>query len=81
MRIHNYRPQAARRLGLSYEMFRAVNPGLIYVGTCGFRGAGPYGDKPAYDDIIQAVSGLASLQTALVGEPRYVPTIVADKTT
>jgi crotonobetainyl-CoA:carnitine CoA-transferase CaiB-like acyl-CoA transferase len=78
--LHNYRPRAARRLGLSYEMFRAVNPGLVYVGTYGFRAAGPYGDKPAYDDIIQAVSGVASLQASLVGEPRYVPTIVADKT-
>jgi crotonobetainyl-CoA:carnitine CoA-transferase CaiB-like acyl-CoA transferase len=78
--LHNYRPQAARRLGLSYEMFQAVNPGLIYVATYGFRAAGPYGDKPAYDDIIQAASGLASLQETVVGEPRYVPTIVADKT-
>jgi crotonobetainyl-CoA:carnitine CoA-transferase CaiB-like acyl-CoA transferase len=78
--IHNYRPQAAKRLGLSYEMFRAVNPRLVYVGTYGFRAAGPYGEKPAYDDIIQAASGLASLQGALYGEPRYVPTIVADKT-
>ncbi len=78
--LHNYRPRAARRLGLSYEMFRAVNPGIIYVGTYGFRAAGPYGEKPAYDDVIQAASGIASLQSALVGEPRYVPTIVADKT-
>jgi crotonobetainyl-CoA:carnitine CoA-transferase CaiB-like acyl-CoA transferase len=78
--LHNYRPPAARRLGMAYETFRAVNPGLVYVGTYGFRAAGPYGDKPAYDDIIQAASGMASLQAALAGEPRYVPTIVADKT-
>jgi crotonobetainyl-CoA:carnitine CoA-transferase CaiB-like acyl-CoA transferase len=78
--LHNYRPQAARRLGMSYETFRAINPGIVYVGTYGFRAAGPYGDKPAYDDIIQAASGLASLQASLVGEPKYVPTIVADKT-
>ena len=78
--LHNYRPQAARRLGMSYETFRAVNPGIVYVGTYGFRAAGPYGDKPAYDDIIQAASGIASLQASIVGEPRYVPTIVADKT-
>ena len=78
--LHNYRPQAAKRLGMSYETFRAINPGIVYVGTYGFRAAGPYGEKPAYDDIIQAVSGVASTQTALVGEPRYVPTIVADKT-
>jgi len=78
--LHNYRPRAAKRLGLSYEMFRAVNPGIVYVGTYGFRAAGPYGEKAAYDDVIQAASGIASLQSALVGEPRYVPTIVADKT-
>jgi crotonobetainyl-CoA:carnitine CoA-transferase CaiB-like acyl-CoA transferase len=78
--LHNYRPQAARRLGMSYEAFRAVNPGIVYVGTYGFRATGPYGDKPAYDDIIQAASGIASLQASIMGEPRYVPTIVADKT-
>ena len=78
--LHNYRPQAARRLGMSYETFCAVNPGIVYVGTYGFRAAGPYGEKPAYDDIIQAASGLASAQGSLMGEPRYVPTIVADKT-
>ena len=78
--LHNYRPQAARRLGMSYETFRAINPGIVYVGTYGFRAAGPYGEKPAYDDIIQAASGLASAQASLMGEPRYVPTIVADKT-
>jgi crotonobetainyl-CoA:carnitine CoA-transferase CaiB-like acyl-CoA transferase len=78
--LHNYRPQAARRLGMSYETFGAVNPGIVYVGTYGFRAAGPYGDKPAYDDIIQAASGIASLQASLFGEPKYVPTIVADKT-
>jgi crotonobetainyl-CoA:carnitine CoA-transferase CaiB-like acyl-CoA transferase len=78
--LHNYRPQAARRLGMSYETFRAVNPGLVYVGTYGFRAGGPYGNKPAYDDIIQAASGVASLQASIMGEPRYVPTIVADKT-
>jgi crotonobetainyl-CoA:carnitine CoA-transferase CaiB-like acyl-CoA transferase len=78
--LHNYRPKAARRLGMSYETFRAVNPGIVYVGTYGFRAAGPYGDKPAYDDIIQAASGIASAQASIVGEPRYVPTIVADKT-
>jgi crotonobetainyl-CoA:carnitine CoA-transferase CaiB-like acyl-CoA transferase len=77
--LHNYRPQAARRLGMSYETFRAINPGIVYVGTYGFRAAGPYGDKPAYDDIIQAASGIGSLQASIVGEPRYVPTIVADK--
>ena len=78
--LHNYRPHAARRLGMSYEAFRAINPRIVYVGTYGFRATGPYGHKPAYDDVIQAASGVASLQEALAGEPRYLPTIVADKT-
>jgi len=78
--LHNFRPGPAARLGLEYEAFRAVNPRLVYCATYGFRARGPYGDKPAYDDVIQAAAGLASLQAPLVGEPRYVPTIVADKT-
>jgi len=78
--VHNFRPQAAARLKVEYERVRAVNPGIVYCATYGFRAAGPYGNKPVYDDIIQAASGLASLQAPLVGDPRYLPTIVADKT-
>src|SRR4029450_6897813 len=40
----------------------------------------PYGAKPPYDDLTQAASGISSAQAPLIGEPRYVPTIVADKT-
>ena len=78
--VHNFRPQAAARLGVPYEALRAENPGIVYCATYGFRAAGPYGNKPVYDDIIQAASGLAALQAPLVGDPRYLPTIVADKT-
>src|SRR5258706_14747470 len=46
--LPHYRPQAARRHRGSFEYFTAANPGLVYVGTYGFRAAGPYGDKPAY---------------------------------
>src|SRR5262245_26597002 len=78
--LHNLRPQNAARLNLEYEVFREINPRIVYVATYGFRAAGPYGAGPAYDDVIQAASGLAMLQTAIVTEPRYMPTIVADKT-
>jgi crotonobetainyl-CoA:carnitine CoA-transferase CaiB-like acyl-CoA transferase len=78
--LHNFRVAAAARLGLPYEVLRAVNPRLVYCATYGYRAAGPYGDKPAYDDIIQAASGLASLQAPIAGDPRFLPTIVADKT-
>jgi crotonobetainyl-CoA:carnitine CoA-transferase CaiB-like acyl-CoA transferase len=78
--MHNWRPQAATRLGLEYEAVRAANPAIVYCAAYGFRAKGPYGHRPAYDDVIQAASGLTSLQSAVAGEPRYVPTIVADKT-
>jgi len=78
--MHNYRPDPAARLGVQYEVFQKLNPRLIYLATYGYRAAGPLGPKAAYDDIIQAGSGLASLQSVVAGAPRFLPTIVADKT-
>ena len=79
--LHNMRPKVARKLGLEYEKFEEAYPDLVYCATYGFRRDGPLADKPAYDDIIQAASGLADLQTITSDQPRYVPTIMADKTT
>jgi crotonobetainyl-CoA:carnitine CoA-transferase CaiB-like acyl-CoA transferase len=79
--VHNYRPAALARLGLEYEAVRAVNARIVYCGTYGFSRRGPYRDRPAYDDSIQAASGIAALHEAIDGEPRYVPTILCDKTT
>jgi crotonobetainyl-CoA:carnitine CoA-transferase CaiB-like acyl-CoA transferase len=79
--IYSVRPQAMRKLGLGYEALSENNPRLIYCGVYGFSEAGPYAGKPAFDDIIQAMSGLASLQGHNNPDgPRYVNTIVADKT-
>src|ERR1041385_677227 len=78
--MHNYRPEPAKRLKLSYEAFQKVKPKLIYLATYGYRAAGPMGAKAAYDDIIQAGSGLASLQSVVAGSPRFLPTIVAAQT-
>jgi len=79
--IHNNRPQVMDRLGLDYESIKAVNPRIIYCGSYGYGKDGPYGSKGALDDSIQAVSGIAMLQEMVLGEPRYLPTVVADKTT
>src|SRR5258705_9745124 len=55
-------------------------PRLIYAAIHGWRQDGPYGGRPAYDDIIQGFVGVAGLMETLTGEPRYMPTILADKT-
>jgi len=77
--LHSMRTPAANRLGLDYASLSADNPGLVYCHVTGYGDEGVYGGRPAYDDIIQAASGLAMLQTVVGGQPRYIPTIVADK--
>jgi crotonobetainyl-CoA:carnitine CoA-transferase CaiB-like acyl-CoA transferase len=79
--IHNNRPQVMTKLGLEYKDFRVVNENIIYCGTYGYGKDGPYGEKGALDDSIQSISGIAWLTQMVQGEPRYLPTIVADKTT
>jgi len=79
--IHNNRPQVMQKLKLLYEDLQAVNPKIIYCGSYGYSRFGPYGARGALDDSIQAVSGIAMLNKLVLGEPRYLPTIVADKTT
>ncbi len=77
--LHSMRTPAANRLGLDYETLKQGNPGLVYCHVSGYGDVGAYAGRPAYDDIIQAASGLAQLQTVVGGQPRYIPTIVADK--
>ena len=79
--VHNFRPGAIDRLGFNYEAVKAVNPSVVYCATYGYSKKGPYGKKGALDDSIQAVSGIAALQEKVLGEPRYLPTVTADKTT
>ena len=79
--VHNFRPQAMERLGLDYPAIKAVNPEVVYCATYGYSKLGPYGDKGALDDSIQAASGAAALAEKVLGEPRYMPTVIADKTT
>jgi crotonobetainyl-CoA:carnitine CoA-transferase CaiB-like acyl-CoA transferase len=68
-----------QRLGLGYADFRAVNPRIIYANAYGFSRRGPYGGRAAYDDIIQAGSGIAALQGRLTGTPGYVANVLGDK--
>ncbi|MDJ0928051.1 MAG: CoA transferase [Gammaproteobacteria bacterium] len=79
--IHNNRPQVMTKLGLTYKDFKSVNERIIYCGTYGYGKDGPYGAKGALDDSIQAVGGVAVLNEMVLGEPRYLPTVIGDKTT
>ncbi len=81
--VHNMRPGAAARLGLDYATLSAEQPRLIHASASGFRRDSSMADAPAYDDIIQGMTGLASLNGRAAGTdgPRYVPTVMADKIT
>ena len=79
--VHNNRPQVMTKLGIDYADMKKVNPRIIFCGAYGYSKKGPYGALGALDDSIQAVSGIAMLNEMVLGEPRYLPTIVADKTT
>lgn len=78
--VHNMRPQAARKLGIDYNAVAAWKPDIIYAAAVGFGEDGPYAERPAYDDLIQGMSGVAGLYGMATGEPRYAPTVMADKT-
>ena len=78
--FYNIRPKAMERLGLGYEKLSAINPGLVYVGAFGFGQDGPYADRPAYDDLIQAATGVPMLLAQASGDaPAYVPVNIADR--
>jgi crotonobetainyl-CoA:carnitine CoA-transferase CaiB-like acyl-CoA transferase len=80
--IQNFRPGVADRLGIAEHQLRAGNPSLIYVSVSGFGDSGPYVDQKSYDYVIQALSGMAALQTdPATGEPALIRNIVIDKVT
>jgi crotonobetainyl-CoA:carnitine CoA-transferase CaiB-like acyl-CoA transferase len=81
--ITNTRPQAMTRLGFDYEGVRALRPDIVYVHLVGFGSGGAYAGRQAYDDLVQAASGVADLLPKTDGSetPRFLPSLVADKTT
>lgn len=78
--VSNMRPNAMKRLGLSVEELRKINPSLIYCGLVGFGQRGRYRSKPAYDGIIQGLGGLSAIFEKCDGTPRFVPMTIADHT-
>lgn len=79
--IYNMRPAAMERLGITYDWVRSINPKIIYCGALGYGETGPYAGRPAFDDIIQAASGMTAYQQISGGKPEYSASAVADKVT
>lgn len=80
--IQNFRPGVVERLGVGEDQVRARNPNIIYTSISGFGEDNPWSHKPVYDPIIQALSGLTTIQAGSDEErPRLVRTILPDKLT
>jgi crotonobetainyl-CoA:carnitine CoA-transferase CaiB-like acyl-CoA transferase len=80
--VQNFRPGVAERMGIGESALREVRPDLIYVSISGFGQEGPFAHKPVYDPLVQALSGLATVQAGSDAErPRLVRTILPDKLT
>jgi formyl-CoA transferase len=76
--VQNYRPGAARRLGVDYETLRAINPRLIYCSISGFGATGPYASRGGYDLIAQGMSGIISVTGDEDGPPAKAGLPVSD---
>jgi len=80
--IQNFRPGVAERMGIGEAAIREAAPDIVYVSICGFGERGPYSAKPVYDPLVQALSGLTTIQAGSDEErPRLVRTILPDKLT
>jgi crotonobetainyl-CoA:carnitine CoA-transferase CaiB-like acyl-CoA transferase len=76
--IENFRPGSMARFGLDYPRLHALYPGLVYASVSGFGQTGPYAELPAYDIVIQAMGGIASITGPPGGEPVRVGSSIAD---
>ncbi|MDR6759776.1 CoA:oxalate CoA-transferase [Mycoplana sp. BE70] len=76
--VENFRPGVAARLGLGAEAMRAANPRLIYCSISGFGQDGPFKDLPAYDLVVQAMSGLMAATGEEGGAPLKTGESIAD---
>jgi crotonobetainyl-CoA:carnitine CoA-transferase CaiB-like acyl-CoA transferase len=80
--LQNYRPGVAERLGIGEADLRAVKPDLVYASLSAFGADGPMAGRPAFDHVVQALSGMAAVQSDLeTGRPGFVRNAVIDKLT
>lgn len=76
--VENFTPGVMGRFGLEYETVKRANPGIIYCSISGFGQDGPYQSRPAYDQIMQGISGLMSITGDAEGEPEKIGVAVTD---
>src|SRR5215475_249082 len=79
--LENFRPGTMKAMGFNYERLRALNPGIILVSVSGFGQYGPYTERPAFDSLGQAMSGLMSLTGQPEGKPIGTASSVVDRYT
>lgn len=77
--VHNVRPQKMTALGFDADAVLARKPDIVYGALHGYLEEGPYGGRPAYDDVIQAECGIAGAFAARDGKPAFAPSVIADK--
>lgn len=79
--VTNVRPAALERAGLDFQSLSDLNPRLIYCGIVAFGKGGRYFNRPAYDPIVQSLSGVAGTFERAIGKPRFVPMVMTDHVT
>jgi crotonobetainyl-CoA:carnitine CoA-transferase CaiB-like acyl-CoA transferase len=77
--VQNFRPGVVERLGIDEPTLRTLRPDLVYVSLSAFGETGPFAMRPAYDHIVQGMSGMAAVQG--IGAPAYVRNTICDKVT
>ncbi len=76
--VHNFRPSVPARLGMAYEQLRVHNPRLIYCAVTGFGDQGPLKDKAGYDQVLQTMTGMCTLQGKAGGPPEILYGSIVD---
>ena len=78
--IENFRPGVTKRMGLDYEAAIAIRPDIVYVSINGFGSDGPYARLPAYDQVVQALTGFMPIQGSAEA-PAAIRSVMVDKIT
>ncbi len=76
--VENFRAGTVERLKIDYESLKALNPGIVYCSISGYGQTGPEAQRPGYDFVVQAESGLMSITGQVDGEPTRIGVAMTD---